>query len=124
MPAQRSEDARLIKFKNDGYAVFDGFYSPQQVRRLRQILVPEFEAIFAADPAAARAKLGAPLEGSDGGGAGGRNAGVGGLLVHRLWPQLSPILHAPWHAPQVLDFCEQIFGPLCVSAADVWLCIR
>ena len=44
--------------------MFEGFYHPEQVAQLRATLAPEFAGIFAADPAAVRAKLGAPLEGS------------------------------------------------------------
>lgn len=69
---------------------------------------PEFEQIFANDPAAVRGKLGAPAEGSDGG---GLNAVPGGLLRHHLWPALKPIIRAPWHTDELLDFLEHLFGP-------------
>lgn len=72
------------------------------------MIEPEFEEIFARDPDAIRTKLGAPTEGGDGG---GRNAGMGGLLAHPLWPQLEPLLHAPWHSDDLLDFLERLFGP-------------
>jgi hypothetical protein len=55
-----------------------------------------------------RTKLGAPHEGGAGG---GRNAVAGGLLKHRLWPRLKPLLKAPWHTDALLDFLERLFGP-------------
>ncbi len=88
--------------------VFRGFYSRETVQAIRDIIEPEFEAIFRADPNAIRSKLGAPVEGGDGA---GRNAYVGGLLGHPLWPQLEPLLHAPWHTGMLLNFLELLFGP-------------
>ncbi len=91
-----------------GAQVFRGLYSPQTVQAIRDIIEPEFEEIFRADTTAVRSKLGAPVEGGDGA---GRNAQMGGLLGHPLWPQLEPFLRAPWHNDMVLNFLELLFGP-------------
>ena len=91
-----------------GAQVFRGFYSPETVQAIRDIIEPEFEEIFRADTTAVRSKLGAPVEGGDGA---GRNAQMGGLLGHPLWPQLEPFLRAPWHSDMVLNFLELLFSP-------------
>jgi|EP01047_Picozoa_sp_COSAG01_P064745 hypothetical protein len=109
MPAADKLAAHVAEFKSEGFTVFRSFYSPGDVDAIRAVITPEFEKLFAADPSAVRAKLGAPLEGSDGGGV--HNAVAGGLLTHHLWPQLAPMLRAPWHRPILLDMAERVFGP-------------
>jgi hypothetical protein len=138
MMVAAEEAARVAEFKRNGYTIYRGLYSADTIHRLRSILEPEFTAIFRhqreiddatgsssssssssssnsqlrATPGDetdwARVKLGSPVEGGD---AGGRNSASGGLLNHPLWPQLEPILHAPWHTTEVLDLLERVFGP-------------
>ena len=102
-------DGHVTDFKTQGFTVFRKFYSAQQVATIRSIVEPEFEQIFRADPTAVRAKLGAPLEGSDGR---GLNAVPGGLLKHHLWDSLEPTLGTPWGPnPLLLDMAERVMGP-------------
>lgn len=42
--------------------IFKGFYTQQTVQAIRNVIEPEFEEIFRADPRATRTKLGAPVE--------------------------------------------------------------